>query len=269
MARSRCVVVVVRAAADDAAVFDGGVARFERGGGDGQAADAGAGHAAGAGVAGHVAPGAVVVLRAAPVVGGELPGLAADFGADALGVVQGEHGELRVAVVAARARDTTRQPLRSASLIWWLSSQRTLRPMQQHVLLRLGGAEDHRLQRDGVGFVELEAAEVVERLANGGIVGRDAGIQQRQRAQSGDAAVVAGHFAPAAARRLFALQIGDAAVDGGEHLGGVDGPVALAAAREPTCGRYNRYDRHGREPRSATVECSFGIPSRSAAASIL
>ena len=62
------VVVDVRAAADDVAVFDGGVARFERGGGDGQAADAGAGHAAGAGVAGDVAPGAVFVLRAGPVV---------------------------------------------------------------------------------------------------------------------------------------------------------------------------------------------------------
>ena len=60
------VVVDMWAAADDVAVFDGGVAGFKRGGGDGEAADAGAGHAAGAGVAGDVAPGAVFVLRARP-----------------------------------------------------------------------------------------------------------------------------------------------------------------------------------------------------------
>ena len=39
------------------AVFDGGVAGFQCGGRDCEAADAGAGHAAGAGITGDVAPG--------------------------------------------------------------------------------------------------------------------------------------------------------------------------------------------------------------------
>ena len=104
MARSSLSSTVVRPAADDLAVFDGGVARFERGGGDGEAADAGAGHAAGSGVAGDVAPGAVFVLCAGANSLRECPGFAADFDADALAIVEGENGELGIAVVAAGAR---------------------------------------------------------------------------------------------------------------------------------------------------------------------
>src|SRR5262249_46923366 len=97
------IILDVRAAADDVAVFDGGVARFQGRVRDREAADTGAGHAAGAGVFGHVAPGAVVVLSAAPILLGEFPGFAADLDSNALAVVQGEDGELGIAVVAAGA----------------------------------------------------------------------------------------------------------------------------------------------------------------------
>ena len=53
----------------------------------------------------------------------------------------------------------------------------------EHVLLGRGGAQDHRLQRDGVGFVEFEAAEVVERLLDVRIVGGHAGVEECERAE--------------------------------------------------------------------------------------
>src|SRR5689334_16380036 len=87
------VILYVRAATDDVSVFDGGVARFQGRVRDREAADARAGHAAGAGIFGYVAPGAIVVLSAAPVLLGELPGFAADFDSNALAVVEGEDRE--------------------------------------------------------------------------------------------------------------------------------------------------------------------------------
>jgi hypothetical protein len=47
---------------------------------------------------------------------------------------------------------------------------------------------------------------------------------------------------------LFALEEGDAVVDGGEDLGGVDRPLfqGLWWLRECDRWRYNRYDRHDR-----------------------
>ena len=72
----------------------------------------------------------------------------------------------------------------------------------------------------------------------------------------GDAAVVAGEFGPVAARQLFALEKGDAVVDGGENLGGVDGPLFGGLRRLRECGRwrYNRYDRQGRNADQPSVK---------------
>src|SRR5690348_4586889 len=65
----QAVVVLVWTATDDMPVFDRGIARLESCRGNREPADAGTGHAAGADVAGDIAPRAVFVLRAAPVIG--------------------------------------------------------------------------------------------------------------------------------------------------------------------------------------------------------
>jgi hypothetical protein len=196
------IIGLVGPTAKDVAVFHRGVSRFERGGRNRQPADARARHAAGADVAGHVSPGAVVVLRRAPIVGGELPGFAADLGADALGIVQGQNGELGVAVVAAGAGIGPRAlPLAFFDLMAFQPDD--IAANEQHVLFGLGGAQDHRLQRDGVRFVRFERAEIDKGFSHRRIVDADTGIQQRQRTQRRDAAVVAGHFGPAAARQLL------------------------------------------------------------------
>ena len=265
--RSSLSIVLVRPAADDAAVLDGGVARFERGRADGQPADAGARHAAGAGVAGHVAPGAVGVLRAAPVVGGQLPGFAADFGADALGVVQGEHGELRVAVVAARARDTTRSPCAAPSLIWCLLEPADVAADEQHVLLGLGGGRGpSSAARRCRSCRAAGRGGTSSALRTTGSSAPTPEFKQRQRAQRGDAAVVAGHFVPVAARQLLALEVGDAAIDGGENLGGVDRPARRAAAQAADAGATTATIDNAAERASVHGSVSCGIPSRAPAA---
>ena len=47
-----------------------------------------------------------------------------------------------------------------------------------------------------VGFVEFEAAKIVERLLDDRIVDGHAGVDQRQRAERRDAAVVVREFGP-------------------------------------------------------------------------
>src|SRR4051794_29278464 len=91
----------MRAAANDVAVLDSSIAGFQCRGRYRESADPGAGHAAGAGVTGDVAPRPIVVLRIGPVFLRECPGLTADFNANSLAVVKCEHRELRVAIVAS------------------------------------------------------------------------------------------------------------------------------------------------------------------------
>ena len=88
---------------DDLTIFDSRITRFERCGRNGEPADAGASHATGSRVARHVTPRAICVLSATPIIGGEFPSVAADLDADVLSFRERQHGELRVAVIAARA----------------------------------------------------------------------------------------------------------------------------------------------------------------------
>jgi hypothetical protein len=71
------------------------------------------------------------------------------------------------------------------------------------------------LERNSVGFVEFEATKVIEGELHGGVIGGDAGIEERESAERGDAAVVAGELGPVAAGLLFAFEEADAVVDRG------------------------------------------------------
>ena len=136
---------------------------------------------------------------------------------------------------------------------------------EQHVLLRLGGGRGPSSAARRCTFCRARRPRrYVERLADDRVIDGDAGVQQRQRAERGDAAIVAGHLGPAAARQLLALEIGDAALDGGEDLGGIDRPACAAAEQVPKAGATTATIDNGRERAISARRILIGIPSRAA-----
>ena len=231
--------------------------------GDDPRPDARGGHAAGAGESRLVAPRAVGFLIAFPIVGREPPGLGVDLGADALRFVKREDGELRVAVVAADHVAVRPRPGAVAGLDLHALQPASIFLDERQIAARLAGAERHRLQRHRVGLVELAAAEEVERFLDLGVPRLDAGVQQRQRTQRSDAALVLGHLVPLAARRLLVEQVLAAASDRVADLFGGDlGALRLGGGAIGQPGRGGkqhgddeqmRDDSHGRFlPRRAT-----------------
>src|SRR6185437_7664196 len=99
-------VVLLLAAAANAIAVDFGVAAIQPVGGDDHRRNAGARHAAGAGLSGLVAPRAVGLLGAGPIVERQSPGLVADRDPDAFGLVQRQQRELGVRVVPFGLRIT-------------------------------------------------------------------------------------------------------------------------------------------------------------------
>ena len=172
---------------------------------------------------GGVGPAPVVLLAAFPVGPGQGPDLGLDRHADLGGGVQAEEGVLRVRVVAglgplrARIGPGARPVDRIARL--------DLGPLEPvhvgedpvEVALGLGGGEDHRLERDRIGAVELlgrEVPEQVERLAHGRRVGLLARGEQGQGHEAGGAGPgLAVDVDPGPVGPLLILEVADALAD--------------------------------------------------------
>ena len=190
-----------RAAAAAGDVVAGGL----RGGGahvlrrDPDAGDPGTGHAARpAAVADGVAPRPVAVGAGDPVSVGPLPDVWPHADTRPIGLVQRQEGELGIRVVAGALGGAVRPRSRRRPL-------RHLRALQPfHVAgqdrpVGVGGehGEHERLQRNGVGFLRLLAAQPVERPLHGELVGVDPGVGQRQHHQRrrADPGIVGAHRA--------------------------------------------------------------------------
>ncbi len=207
-------IFLVIAAALQRAVDDFRIAGIQPILGHHQRSDAGAGHAAGA-VQRKIIPGAVAILHSQPILLGQFPGAFRNRYAYALRFVQGEHRELGVGIVAA----ADFRAVRPGTLFWPLLILRILQPLHvaaddQQILLRLGHAQHHRLQRDDVGLFRRQTANVRDGPRHGIAIRRLAGRQQRQGAQRGHSAGIIDVIRPGAVLALRMLQVVDAPFDG-------------------------------------------------------
>jgi len=126
-------------------------------------------------------PRAVGVLTVFPILLGQPPRLLLGHHADALGLVQGQQRELAIRLVAVGAAHAGIGP---RPLEGTFDDLRALQPLhvvedQLAVSVRLGPSEDHRLQRDDVGFLGPDRAEIIERLLHPLVVRLHAGAEQR------------------------------------------------------------------------------------------
>ena len=233
---------------------------------DPDARDAGAGHAAGAAdVADGVAPGAVGVRAALPVLLGAGPGLVAHVHAGPGSLVEREQRELRVGVVA--------DPGPLVLAVRPGSGRRALlhlRPFEPaHVALEdrpVGLGREQRecqgLQRDRVGGVGLLAAEPAEPALHRPLVGADTRVRKREHHEAGLAdGLVVGRHGPRAVGPLLLEQ---------PVAGPLDRPLnRLGAQRRPALlGRCQRKREHrgehrqaGRQP-PAEEACGSAVPVR-------
>ncbi len=223
-------------------------------GNDHQRGDAGTGHAPGAAVVRlGVSPGAVLfILAILPILLGQLPRPLVGHNADALGLVECQQGELAVRVVAGGAAQVGITP---RPFVQPLDGLDLLQPFhvvedQLAVSFRHGPGKDHRLQRDDVGFVGLDRAEVVERLLYPLVVRLHAGVQKGQSTQRSNS-TRHGHVGPGAVVALLLQQVGRATVDClVDLLGGDFRPHRL----------YNRPKQPSYKGRSGKQALHAGIP---------
>ncbi len=216
------------AAAEQLIALDLGVAGIGLAQGDDHRGDARVGHAAGPLVAGLVAPRAVRILLRPPVFQGPGPDRVVDRHAHLFGLVEGQHGELGIRVVAAGGAGIRVGPGTLAIAVLHLSAFQPLDVLfdEEIASLGIGGAKDHRLQRDRVGRGRPEVAQVIERALDGLVVGAAAAAQEGQRAERRQAAVIDRRVvgpaaAVAAALGLFLFEKLDPALDRlGDLLGG-------------------------------------------------
>ena len=228
----------------DEAILDGGVGRSGPLVADDGRADAGAGHAAQAFVpTDFVAPRAVGVLAFLPIVGGLLPGKRFDLCPGPFCLMQGQHRELRVAVVAIP------RGIRPSTVVQLHRLEPIHVPLDENLIAsRVGGAEDHRLQGDTVGLGRGEVAQIPQRGLDLRMTGLDPRIQQGQRAERSHAPRIRGQIIPRAAGDVLLFeQIFRSPLDrfadpfGGQRLGDVVEKLPLGGQRntqqQPGCGQ--------------------------------
>ena len=166
--------------------------------------------------------------------------MCADRDARPLGFVHCQNGKLRIRVVPYPHR------IAPHAAISWIAFLRLFKPLhiaanQCRILLRLGQAEDHRLQRYDIVCLRRDAAQYLQRRLDLRVVLGHTGVEQSQRTQSRDAARHDGrNFLPGTVFELRASKKRDAQVDGVAHLFGGDVCSRLACHRNRQNGGYKQ-----------------------------